>query len=203
MDSAANRLRAAIIPRRNANINVASSAPLIGLAAAPTATLLFDTTIGEDQVLGGAGADATLLTRALAQLRLMTAAIALGCARRAREYASNYAMERLAFGRPIAEFQGVAFMMADAEVQLNTARLEVFDTISKLDRLDANAAERVVAPAIAYASQIASTVTRDCVQVLGGHGFIADHPVERWYRAAAALCTLDFDVMHSGFTPRL
>jgi alkylation response protein AidB-like acyl-CoA dehydrogenase len=203
MDSAANRLRAAIIPRRNATINVSSSAPLIGLAAAPTATLLFDTTIGEDQVLGGAGADATLLTRALGQLRLMTAAIALGCARRAREYASNYAMERLAFGRPIAEFQGVAFMMADAEVQLNTARLEVFDTISKLDRLDANAVERMVAPAIAYATQIASTVTRDCVQVLGGHGFIADHPVERWYRAAAALCTLDFDVMHSGFTPRL
>jgi alkylation response protein AidB-like acyl-CoA dehydrogenase len=203
MDPAAGCLRAAILSPRARHITIESSAALIGLAAAPTATLLFDTTISEDQVLGGAGADATLLARVLGQIRLTTAAIALGCARRAREYAANYAMERVAFGRPIAEFQGVSFMMVDAEVQLNTARLDVLDTVSKLDRLDPNAAEKAVAAAVSYASSIASTVTRDCVQVLGGHGFIADHPVERWYRAAAALCALDFDVMNSGFTPRL
>jgi alkylation response protein AidB-like acyl-CoA dehydrogenase len=57
--------------------------------------------------------------------------------------------------------------------------------------------------AVNYATTIATAVTRDAVQVLGGHGFIADHPVERWYRAAAGLATLDFDPTCSAFTPAL
>jgi alkylation response protein AidB-like acyl-CoA dehydrogenase len=203
MDAQAGRLRAAIMSPRDRNIAMTSSAPLIGLAAAPAVTLELDAAIGEEQLLGGVGADASVLARALSELRLMNAAIALGAARRACEYAASYATERIAFGRRIAEFQGVAFMMADADVQLNAARLEVFDTVSKIEELDCDTLECVVAATLAYAGQIASTATRDCVQVLGGHGFIADHPVERWYRGAAALCALDFDVMHSGFMPRL
>jgi alkylation response protein AidB-like acyl-CoA dehydrogenase len=203
MDTKADRLRAAIMSPGDQKTTVTSSAALIGLAAAPAVTLEFDATVGEEQLLGGVGADTSILARALSQLRLMNASITLGAARRACEYAASYATERIAFGRPIAEFQGVAFMMADADVQLNAARLEVLDTVVKIEELDRDALEHVVATTLAYAGQIASTVTRDCVQVLGGHGFIADHPVERWYRSAAALSALDFDVMHSGFMPRL
>jgi alkylation response protein AidB-like acyl-CoA dehydrogenase len=182
---------------------VEQNASLIGLAAAPTANLKIDVVLPAHRLLGGANCDPELLARAIAHVRLTTAFIALGCAQRAIEYASHYATERIAFGRPIAQFQGTAFLMADAHIQINAARLESLEIASRLATAGVAKLERSVSMALSYACATATRATRDAVQVLGGHGFITDHPVERWYRAAAGLSTLDFDVTCSAFSPLL
>jgi alkylation response protein AidB-like acyl-CoA dehydrogenase len=79
----------------------------------------------------------------------------------------------------------------------------VFAAASRLDRSAADGCEEVVARAVNYAGVVATQTTRDAVQVLGGHGFIADHPVELWYRNAATLSALDFDPLRSTFEPAL
>jgi alkylation response protein AidB-like acyl-CoA dehydrogenase len=202
-DPADDRLRAAVVCASDPGVTLRSGAAMIGLEAAPTASLAFDLTVAEDQLLGGVDADPIHLARSVAEARLTTASLALGCAQCAREYASEYARGRVAFGRPIAGFQGVAFMMADAEVQINAGRLEVWDVASRLDTMPPNELESAVGAAIAYAGAVAAKIARDCVQVLGGHGFICDHPVELWYRSTAALNALDFDVTRSSFIAAL
>ena len=122
-------------------------------------------------------------------------------ARRAVDYASNYATERVAFGRPIAAFQGVSFLMAEALTRIAAVRLDLLDAAAQIDC--GTVAEDAVTWAVNYATAAATQATRDAVQVLGGHGFITDHPVELWYRAAAALAALDFDPACSSFDPAL
>lgn len=197
--SAGGRLRAAVIPAglgEPDGLAVTPSHSHLGLDAAPLSTVSVDLVLGVDDLLGGAGADEATLARAVSMARLTVAAIAVGCAHRACEYASRYATERVAFGRPIAAFQGVSFLMADAYMKVEAARLAVWRAATEL-------VERAVSHAIAYATSIASEVTRDCVQVLGGHGFLADHPVERWYRATAGLTALDYDPTCLAFAPAL
>jgi alkylation response protein AidB-like acyl-CoA dehydrogenase len=141
-----------------------------------------------------AGGDELALARALAQIRLTLPALALGCARASLEFARHYATERIAFGRPIAAFQGVAFPLADQDMAVDAARLELWDVARAVEQSrDPALIERLTANAIAHASEAALRATREGVQTLGGHGFITDYPVERWYRCAAALAAIDFD----------
>jgi alkylation response protein AidB-like acyl-CoA dehydrogenase len=200
---AGNRLRAAVITDGVSTETVTSVEPYIGLDATPLATVSFDKTVGAEQILGPIDGDATVLPRAISRIRLLTAAVALGCAQRAREYASDYATERVAFGKAISSFQGVAFLMADAQMQIDAARLQLWKAALDLDDADNGTLERDVSLGVNYSTSIAASVTRDAVQVLGGHGFIADHPVERWYRATAGLSTLDCDPTCSAFVPAL
>ncbi|UIX29162.1 acyl-CoA dehydrogenase family protein [Streptomyces sp. GQFP] len=208
--SAGDRLRAAVIPADDGQgeggqggVTVTASSPHLGLDAAPMSTVDLDVTVGERHLLGGPDADDAALAHEVSMARLTTAALAIGCAQRACEYASGYATERTAFGRPISVFQGVAFLMADARMRIDAARLQVWQAAAGLETTEAAGTERAVSHAVAYATSIASEVTRDCVQVLGGHGFLADHPVERWYRATASLTALDFDPTCLAFTPAL
>jgi alkylation response protein AidB-like acyl-CoA dehydrogenase len=202
-DPGSGCLRAAILTPHDSGVVMEQNASLIGLAAAPTENLKLEVVLSAGRLLGGANGDPELLARAVAHVRLTTAFIALGCAQRAVEYASHYATERIAFGRPISQFQGTAFLMADAQVQINAARLESLEVASRLATAGVAKLERSVSMAVSYACAAATRATRDAVQVLGGHGFITDHPVERWYRAAAGLSTLDFDVTCSAFSPVL
>jgi alkylation response protein AidB-like acyl-CoA dehydrogenase len=201
--SAGGRLRAAVITGGVDPERVSSTGPYIGLGAVPLATVSFDVTVSSEHILGSVDGDDASLSQAMSRVRLVTAALSVGCAQRSREYASDYATERIAFGKPIASFQGVAFMMADAQMQIDAARLELWKAAVDLDEGGSPSSERAVTMAVNYATTIATAVTRDAVQVLGGHGFIADHPVERWYRAAAGLATLDFDPTCSAFAPAL
>jgi alkylation response protein AidB-like acyl-CoA dehydrogenase len=139
----------------------------------------------------------------MAHARLLTAAIALGGAQRATEYAAAYANERIAFGKPISTFQGVSFMLAEAALKIGAARLELVDLAWQIDAADTTDLEARTTHAVNYAGQVAVVSTRDAVQVLGGHGFITDHPVERWYRAAATLAALDHDSLLAAFEPAL
>jgi alkylation response protein AidB-like acyl-CoA dehydrogenase len=142
-----------------------------------------------DARLGNAGA----LHRALARVRLSHASMLLGCARAAKEFAQGYANERVAFGRPIASFQGVAFPLADCDMAVEAARLELFDAADALARAGGEGIEALCARVLGRCGEVALQATREGVQTLGGHGFIREYPVERWYRDAAALSALDFD----------
>jgi alkylation response protein AidB-like acyl-CoA dehydrogenase len=141
-----------------------------------------------------AGGDELALARTLAQIRLTLSALAIGCARASLEFARHYATERIAFGRPIAAFQGVAFPLADSDMAVDAARLELWEVARTIEHSgDPALIERLTTSAIAHAGEAALRATREGVQTLGGHGFITDYPVERWYRCAAALAAIDFD----------
>lgn len=162
----------------------------LGLEGVPTASVSFaDVVLGGDAVLGG-GHDAA---SALARYRLAIAAICVGTARAATEYAATYAQERRAFGKPIGAFQAVAFTIADMATRTDAARLLVWHAASALDQ--DHHSERSVSMACAHAMEAAVLNGNDAVQILGGAGFVQDHPVEKWYRDAQTLAAVEsFDL---------
>lgn len=124
-------------------------------------------------------------SRAWARARLHAASLLLGVMRQAAEFSREYALERQAFGRPIAHHQGLAFLITDMRAAVDSARLLVQEAAWRVDaRLDGSADA-----AAAYAETIdASTlVGPNGVQILGGHGFMQDYPVEKYMREARAL----------------
>ncbi len=115
--------------------------------------------------------------------RMIYAATSIGLARAAYEYALDYASERQSAGRPIADHQAVAAKLADMAMAIDAARLMLWragwmvDEGLPLDRGEGSMAK-------CFAADTAVDVTREAVQILGGHGYMRDHPVERWYRDA-------------------
>jgi alkylation response protein AidB-like acyl-CoA dehydrogenase len=114
--------------------------------------------------------------------RIGIAAQALGIAEAAFLYASEYAAERTTFGKPIAEHQAIAFKLADMQTKIRAARLLTHEAAWIKDR--GMRVTEAGARAKLYASQVANEVTYDAVQILGGYGYMKDHPVERHYRDA-------------------
>jgi alkylation response protein AidB-like acyl-CoA dehydrogenase len=153
-----------------------------GLAAAGSSQLDF-----EGARVAAETADPAAIARAWAHARLFVAALLVGVARAAAEYAMRYAQERTAFGRPIAHHQGLAFLLADMATAVEAARLAVWRGTAAL--ADGHAA-REAAWALAEAAEQALFVGPAAVQVLGGHGFMRDHPVEKWMRDIRALAQL-------------
>jgi len=115
--------------------------------------------------------------------RMTYAATAVGLARAAFEYALDYAGERVSFGRPIARHQAVGAKLAEMAMAVDAARLLVWragwmiDSGRPLDRAEGSMAK-------CYSADVAVAVTQEAVQILGGHGYMRDHPVEKWYRDA-------------------
>ncbi|MEA2433701.1 MAG: butyryl-CoA dehydrogenase [Actinomycetota bacterium] len=153
----------------------------LGLEAAPTSVVSFD---GAAEPLGGDSLESALLWS-----KLMTAGIAVGCARASLEYASQYAIEREAFGKPIGAFQGISFKIADMAILVDAARMSVWRAAWKIDRGDATLSD--LAEATGQALEAALLAGDDGVQVLGGHGYVRDHPVEKWFRDAVTLSVFD------------
>ena len=164
---------------------IATAEDKLGLRSARTLKLVLDGVEAEP-----IGTGVTEVVAALLAAKLVTAGIALGLARAAVEYAAAYARERSAFGRPIGAFQGISFMIADRATDLEAARLLCWEAGSALEagRQDAS---RLVMAACGQAVAAALSASDDAVQVLGGHGYMRDHPVELWYRDAMTLATLD------------
>lgn len=192
------QLRVAVVPAANDGVTVAGSTVHLGLEAARMVVLNVDTIVGADDLLRTDAETALELAGLLARHRLVVGAVAVGTARRALEYASQYAQERVAFGRPLAAFEGVAFPLAFGFARLEAASLTLWNAAASVDaRVVGELLEYEVSAAVNFATQAAVTVTRACLQTLGGHGFIRDHPLERWYRGAAGLSAIDFDPLHS------
>ena len=132
--------------------------------------------------------DGRRLARARAHMRTSVAALLVGAARGAHQYAMRYATERTAFGRPIAHHQALAFLIADLATAVDVARLAAWRAAAVLDRGDT--AEWEAASALAEAAEQALFVGPNAVQILGGHGFMKDHPVEKWMRDIRTLAQL-------------
>ncbi|HVH04752.1 MAG TPA: acyl-CoA dehydrogenase family protein [Myxococcota bacterium] len=132
-----------------------------------------------------AASDPVAATRALARVRLYVAGLLLGTMRASSEFARAYAGQRVAFGRPIAHHQALAFLLVDVYGAVESVRALVHEAAWRVDA-GADAAEPC-ASAFAEAVEQALFVTPNSVQVLGGHGFMQDYPVEKWMREARAL----------------
>jgi len=118
----------------------------------------------------------------LEQMRIGMAAIAVGIAQAALDEAALYSKQRVAFGAPIATFQGLQFMMADMDTQIEAARQLTYHASRLRDQ--GLPAARVISMAKLFATDVAMKVTTDAVQIFGGYGYIKDYPVERLMREA-------------------
>jgi alkylation response protein AidB-like acyl-CoA dehydrogenase len=159
----------------------------LGLLAAPSVAYAFnETVIPASSLLGEPGNSGVLRTALL--YSLLRAGVACGTARAALEYAGKYAEERIAFGRPIVSYQGIAFMVAEMAMKLDAARLLLWNAAVNWDRaVEPELLVRDVEAAQHQALKIAQSATIDAVQIMGGAGFMQDHPVEMWMRNAAAM----------------
>jgi alkylation response protein AidB-like acyl-CoA dehydrogenase len=160
----------------------------MGVKALPLYALeLRDCKVPASQRLGGdGGADVPALIDAS---RVAWAALALGVGRAAYEYALDYAKNRKAFGEPIAQRQAIAFMLAEMATELECARLLVWEAAWLLDQGKEAGREAYLARNLA--DDMALMVADRAVQILGGHGYIRDYPVELWLRNARAFAVLE------------
>ena len=155
----------------------------MGLHASRTGELLFeDCRIPADQLLGTEGEGDKLFLRTLDGGRIGIGAMALGLSQAAFEAASAYSKQREQFGRPIAAFQGVAFMIADMATEIDAARLLVYRAAWLKDQGKPYSTEAAMAKL--FASEVASRVTNAAIQVHGGYGYITEYKVERYLRDA-------------------
>jgi alkylation response protein AidB-like acyl-CoA dehydrogenase len=158
----------------------------MGMSSSPTAQLVLDgARISADRRLGDEGQGFTVALSALEAGRLGISACAVGLAQAAMDYAIGYAIEREQFGRRIMDFQGVGFMLADMATQIAAARALYLSAARLRDAGRPYGAE--AAKAKLFCTDTAMRVTTDAVQVLGGAGYVQDHPVERWMREAKVL----------------
>jgi alkylation response protein AidB-like acyl-CoA dehydrogenase len=167
-------------------INPQARERTMGLRSSPVAQIAFDNArIPADRLMGDEGVGFRIAMQALDSGRLGIASCAVGLAQGALDYAVAYAREREQFGRPIIEFQGLGFLLADMATQVAAARGLVLAAARLRDVGRPYSAE--AAKAKLFATDMAMRVTTDAVQVLGGYGYVADHPVERYMREAKLL----------------
>ena len=178
-------LEAFIVPRDAPGLRVDTGAErTIGFQAMPWGRLtLAGVKVPADGRLGGErGIDGR---RLIATLRVGAAALSVGLARAVTETCVAYARERVAFGTPIARKQAIAFMVADMHTEVEAMRWMVWKAASLLEHWED--ATRAAVLAQDYVARKTMKVADDGVQVLGGHGFIRDYPVEMWFRNARLL----------------
>ena len=121
--------------------------------------------------------------------RVALSAMAVGVAKAAFEYSRDYAKERVAFGEPIASRQAIAFMLAEMAIEIDATRLMTWEAAWKLDRKGEATKEASLVEA--YADDMVMMVTDRAVQILGGHGYVREHPVELWLRNGRGFVTFD------------
>ncbi|MEV4200546.1 acyl-CoA dehydrogenase family protein [Micromonospora globbae] len=158
----------------------------MGLRSSPVAQIAFDgARVPAERLIGAEGTGFTIAMSALDSGRLGIAACAVGLAQAALDYAVDYARQRRQFGRAIIDFQGLGFILADHATQISAARALTLAAARLRDAGRPYATE--AAKAKLFATDVAMRVTTDAVQVLGGAGYVADHPVERYMREAKVL----------------
>jgi alkylation response protein AidB-like acyl-CoA dehydrogenase len=161
----------------------------LGIKGSPTRELYFDgCRIPADRLIGAEGMGLKIALATLDHTRITIAAQAVGIAQGALDYATGYVKEREQFGVPVAEFQGVQFMLADAAMRVTAARQLTYAAAARSQR--AMSGEQVSdltffsSACKCFASDVAMDVTTDAVQLLGGYGYVTDYPVERMMRDA-------------------
>ena len=156
----------------------------LGIKGSPTREVYLDNVVIPDsRRIGEVGAGFGIAMSTLDHSRIAIAAQAVGIAQGALDFAAGYIKERKQFGKAIAEFQGIQFMVADMSMKLEAARQLTYAAAARSERGDADLTF-FGAASKCYASDVAMEITTDAVQLLGGYGFSRDYPVERMMRDA-------------------
>lgn len=160
----------------------------LGMRASETAEMIFDNCrIHKSQMLGEVGEGFIQSMKILDGGRISIAALSLGIAQGAYEAALQYSKEREQFNKPISQFQGIAFKLADMATKIEAAKLLVYQSADLKNK--GKSVNKESAMAKYYASEIAVEAANDAVQIFGGYGFTKDYPVEKFYRDVK-LCTI-------------
>ena len=177
-------ISAFIVERDFPGFSVGRIEDKMGIRGSQTAELIFtDCEVPAENILGREGDGFKIAMGTLDRTRPGIAAQAVGIAQGALELAVTYAKQRIQFNKPIAENQGIQFMLADMATKVEAARLLVYNVAEMIDRGEKNFG-KYSSMAKLFASDISMEVTNDAIQVLGGYGYITEYPAERMMRDA-------------------
>ncbi|MFF7989532.1 acyl-CoA dehydrogenase family protein [Kitasatospora xanthocidica] len=177
-------ISAFVVEKGDEGVSFGAPEKKLGIKGSPTREVYFDNVrIPADRMIGAEGTGFATAMKTLDHTRVTIAAQAVGIAQGALDYAKGYVKERRQFGKAIAEFQGVQFMLADMAMKLEAARQLTYAAAARSQRGDGDLTF-FGAAAKCYASDAAMEITTDAVQLLGGYGYTRDYPVERMMRDA-------------------
>jgi alkylation response protein AidB-like acyl-CoA dehydrogenase len=177
-------ISAFVVERSDEGVSFGAPEKKLGIKGSPTREVYLDNVrIPAMRMIGDEGTGFATAMKTLDHTRVTIAAQAVGVAQGALDYALEYAKEREQFGKPIAEFQGLQFMLADMGMKVEAARQLTYAAAGRSERGDKDLTF-FGAAAKCFASDVAMQVTTDAVQVLGGYGYTRDYPVERMMRDA-------------------
>ena len=177
-------ISAFVVEKGDEGVSFGAPEKKLGIKGSPTREVYFDNVrIPADRLIGAEGTGFATAMATLDHTRVTIAAQALGIAQGALDFAKGYVKERKQFGKPVADFQGVQFMLADMGMKIEAARQLTYAAAGKSERGDADLTY-FGAAAKCFASDAAMEVTTDAVQLLGGYGYTRDYPVERMMRDA-------------------
>ncbi len=183
-DARANGISAFVVEKSDGGISFGEPEKKLGIKGSPTREVYFDNCrIPASRMIGEPGTGFKTALRTLDHTRLTIGAQALGIAQASLDYALGYVKERHQFGKPIAQFQAVQFMLADMAMKIEAARQLIYVAAAKAERLEPDLTF-ISAAAKCFASDVAMEVTTDGVQLLGGYGYVTDYPMERFMRDA-------------------
>ncbi|MFJ9391814.1 acyl-CoA dehydrogenase family protein [Nocardioides sp. NPDC101246] len=179
-----SNISAFVVEKSDEGFSISAPEKKLGIKGSPTCELSFDAVyLPGDRIIGDPGTGLQLALRTLDHTRITIAAQAIGIAQGALDHALAYVQERQQFGKHIADFQGIQFMLADMAMKLEAARQLVYVAAAKSER-DAGDLSFFGAAAKCFASDTAMEITVDAVQLLGGAGYTQDFPLERMMRDA-------------------
>ncbi|GIJ30471.1 acyl-CoA dehydrogenase [Micromonospora qiuiae] len=177
-------ISAFVVEKSDPGVSFGAPEKKLGIKGSPTREVYLDNVrIPADRMIGAEGTGFATAMKTLDHTRVTIAAQAVGIAQGALDYAKGYVAERKQFGKAIAEFQGVQFMLADMGMKLEAARQLTYAAAGRSERGDADLTY-FGAAAKCFASDAAMEITTDAVQLLGGYGYTRDYPVERMMRDA-------------------
>jgi alkylation response protein AidB-like acyl-CoA dehydrogenase len=183
-DKRSRGISAFVVEKSDEGVSFGAPEKKLGIKGSPTREVYLDNVrIPADRMIGGEGTGFETAMRTLDHTRVTIAAQAVGVAQGALDYALEYARERTQFGKQIADFQGLQFMLADMGMKVEAARQMTYAAAGRSERGDKDLTF-FGAAAKCFASDTAMQVTTDAVQVLGGYGYTRDYPVERMLRDA-------------------
>jgi alkylation response protein AidB-like acyl-CoA dehydrogenase len=183
-DRESKRITAFVVEADRPGFSVGKLEHKLGIRASPTGQPIFeDVRVPQENVIGEVGRGLRVALGTLERTRLGAAAQAVGIAQGATDYAIAYARERKQFGRPIGDFQGIEFKLADMEIKTAAARELLYKACAMADQGHPQRA-KYSSMAKVFCSDTAMAVTIEAVQVLGGYGYVKEYPVERMMRDA-------------------
>ncbi|WP_277350687.1 acyl-CoA dehydrogenase [Streptomyces composti] len=183
-DKRSKGISAFVVEKSDEGVSFGAPEKKLGIKGSPTREVYLDNVrIPADRMIGEEGTGFATAMKTLDHTRITIAAQALGIAQGALDYAKGYVKERKQFGKPIADFQGIQFMLADMSMKISAARALTYQAAAASERGDADLTY-LGAAAKCFASDVAMEVTTDAVQLLGGYGYTRDYPVERMMRDA-------------------